>query len=77
MILRDTCLAHSPENMDQFWINDVAQINRRDGSELDCRGEIRIVPDRECIDLIAYKVNLVSLAKPHQRNDRVPRIAAA
>jgi hypothetical protein len=41
---KETRLAHSPENMDQFWIDDAYQVNRQDRSKLDRLREIRIVP---------------------------------
>lgn len=72
-----TRLAHAPENMDQFWVDNASHINRQDGSEVDRLRILRIVPDREAIDLIAYKVDSVSLTESHQRNDRFTRIAAA
>jgi hypothetical protein len=72
-----TRLAHAPENMDQFWVNNVFQVNRQDGCELRCIRILGVVPNRQGVDLVADKVNLVLLTELHQPNQRVTRIAAS
>ncbi len=51
--------------MDQIRINGVLQINRKDRGKFDSIRVLRILPDREGIDFVAYKVNFVSLIKLH------------